>query len=291
MNLVGLMLVRNSDWVIGLTLRAALMYCDSVVVLMHRCEDRTAEIVRQVEWETRRVAIFEDQAQEWEEMRLRQTMLDIARELLKATHILTIDDDEVLAGSIGGVSMRCAIENLPDERCLFFPWLQLRGIGSVMTSGMWGRQSVSVAFKDDARFHWATRDGYDHHHRHPMGIPFQPYDPLNNSRNHGVMHLQFASKRRLLAKQFLYQLIERKRWPGRAMGADYALTVQEAQTAQIGRVDSAWWEPYRYILRYLDIDAEPWQERECKRLIVEERVPIAGLNDFGLLREWGLEGK
>jgi uncharacterized metal-binding protein YceD (DUF177 family) len=45
MKLVGLMLCRNSDWVIGLSLRAALMWCDAVVVLMHNCSDDTEEIV------------------------------------------------------------------------------------------------------------------------------------------------------------------------------------------------------------------------------------------------------
>ena len=41
-------------------------------------------------------------------------------------------------------------------------------------------------------------------------------------------------------------------------------------------------------MQYLHVDAEPWQESECKRLIAENPGITAGLDDFGLMKEWGL---
>ena len=52
MKLVGMMACRNDSWVIGLSLRVALMWCDEVVVLLHACTDRSEDIVREVNKET-----------------------------------------------------------------------------------------------------------------------------------------------------------------------------------------------------------------------------------------------
>src|ERR1017187_4630392 len=101
MNLVGLIVTRNSDWILGFSLRAALLWCDQVVVMMHNCTDDTGRIAAEVERESDgRVVCLVDQSAEWEERRLRQIMLEAARELLHATHIALIDDDEVLTADL-----------------------------------------------------------------------------------------------------------------------------------------------------------------------------------------------
>ena len=289
MNLLGLMLVRNSDWVIGLTLRAALLWCDSVVVLMHNCTDRTADIVAEVSRETGgRVAALVDDSAEWEEMRLRQTMLEVGRELLGGTHFALIDDDELLTGNLLS-RIRGYIEaSAGCGEVLYLPWLQLSATG-VMSSGMWGEQRVSLAFKDHPALHWAARAGYDFHHRNPMGLPFIPVSPISD-RSAGVLHLQFLNRRRLLAKQFLYQLVEMKRWPGRKSAAEvaayYSQTVTAADCAEVLPSFGDLWAGYGGLWGCLSPHAEPWQEAECKRLLAENPNLSAGLNDFGLLAEW-----
>ena len=159
----------------------------------------------------------------------------------------------------------------------------------VMGSGIWANQNVSFGFLDAPERHWVALGGYDYHHRDPFGFSFSRYAPLSD-RSGGVMHFQFTNRRRLLAKQFLYQLSEMKRWPGRKSASEvaayYSRTVLEADSA-VGVSDSVeWWEPYAYLLRFLNIEAEPWQEEECKRLLAENPTLAAGLNDFGLLAEW-----
>lgn len=309
MNLIGLMLVRNSDWCIGLTLRAALLWCDSVVVLMHNCTDGTAEILMQVIGETdedrgelfdlpgsrliqRRVIIRSDHSPDWQEMRLRQTMLEIGRGM-GGTHFALVDDDELLTANLLP-DIRRQVAVLLRGQVLFLPWLQVSPgpVAGVMTSGIWGNQNASVAFRDDPAFHWAAQDGYDHHHRNPMGLPFDPYSPFER-RDGGLFHLQFASRRRLLAKQFLYQLIEMKRWPLRrsaaVVAAEYSRTVTEADSAAVAAYPLDWWAPVYNHLGNLDIDATPWQETECLRLLAENPGLAEGLNDFGLLNRWFAE--
>jgi hypothetical protein len=313
MNLVGLMVVRNSDWCIGLTLRALLQWCDSVVVLMHNCRDETSDIVSQVNRETKRVAALVDSAADWEEMRMRQTMLEMGRELLNATHFAIVDDDEILTGNLldfpgpGRKSkIREHVEQTPVGSIVMLPWLQLRPgfqggwggrVGSaelgVMSSGMWASQMASTAFRDDAFYYWAAKDGYDLHHRQPYGrVELAWHCPIGD-RSAGLMHLQFASRRRLLAKQFLYQLVEQKRWPGRRSSSDvreyYARTVHESDSAVLAPVPASWWASYSDLMKYFELDKTPWQEGECRRMIEENPRLADGLDDFGLLKEWGIQ--
>lgn len=284
MKLVALICTRNSDWVIGLSLRAALMVADEAVVLLHNCTDRTAEIVEDVSRETQRVSTIVKDGSLWPEMAHRQLMLEVAREQ-GATHILLIDDDEVISGNLLP-SIRGHIKVNTSGFIFQLPWLQLRdGIGHVMKSGMWGEQNVSTAFRDRPDFHWATTglDGYDHHHRHPLGASsFLMCFPPQPGRNGGLMHLQFASRRRLLAKQAWYQAVETIRWPNRKM-ADYVRTVRESEAASVAPVPESWWRPYGHLMQYLDVYAEPWQERELHRMIAEHgRERFKGCDFFGV---------
>lgn len=284
MKLIALICTRNSAWVIGLSLRAALLVADEAVVLMHNCTDRTESIVRSVigEYPGRVHAMFTRDL-EWTEMAHRQMMLKCAREN-GATHILMLDDDEILTGNLLP-RVRDQIAATPPGTIFQLPWLQLRdGIGHVMTSGMWGTQNVSTAFRDEPAFCWAHDNGYDHHHRHPCGKIFAPYYPLSPFwRQGGVMHLQFSSRRRLLAKQALYQAIERVRWPGRPM-PDYVRTVRESESAAVSPVPESWWANYAHLMQYLHVEEEPWQEAELRRLVAKHGwEKFAGLDFFGVL--------
>ena len=269
MKLVCVMPVRNEAWVIGLTARAVLMWCDELVVIDHASTDATvAELMHVRNDVGPRIHKWTEPNGVWEEMRHRQRLLECAR-LRGATHIALIDADEILTGNLLP-TIRDHIEATPSGAIFQLPWLQLReGICHVMTSGMWGSQNVSTAFKDQPEFHWTANDGYDHHHRHPRGKPFSPHYPFMPAwRGGGVMHLQFASKRRLLAKQSLYQCVERLRWPGRPM-PDYVRTVRESEAAAVSPVPAEWWAGYEHLMQYLNVDAEPWQDRELRRLVAE----------------------
>lgn len=311
MRLIATMACKNEDWIAGLSLRAALMWNDAIVVLLHGCTDGSKEIALDVAGEhPGRVFVLEDDNPTWAEMAMRERMLNEARKQ-GATHVSIVDADEVLTGNlldkITPVLYNRDGEELSyirywvDVSCtpgtvLQLPWLALpRTLDRYITSGVWGAgQQVSMAFRDQPEAHWATRNGYDFHHRNPMGIGRAFRAPLKPEQG-GLMHLQFLDERRLRAKQCLYLLTETLRWPGRstpeALNAMYGRAVYESDPAkcETAAVPASWWEPYAHLLKYrMEFgpryqDLVPWQETEVKRLIAEHgREKFAGLDLFGV---------
>lgn len=287
MKIVATMPVRNEAWVLGLSARALLRWVDHLVILEHASTaDDTKGIVDEIAVEhPGRVNVLTERDPTWEEMRHRQRLLDEARKQ-GATHIAMVDADEVLSANLLPVIRDFYAALLPCE-VLQIPWLCLRGsLDSVHTQGMWAEQSVSCGFLDDHIWHWSSgeRGGYDFHHRHPMGRQLRTVRPAG--RGAGLMHLQFVSDRRLRAKQYLYQLTERLRWPDKftaqEIRARYSATVH-AHNGHVGTpVPLAWWQGYEDLMPYLRIDEEPWQLAECVKILRENPGIERGLDDFGL---------
>jgi hypothetical protein len=291
--IVATMPCRNEGWILGLSLRALLMWVDHVVILDHASTDETPEIICEVmaEHPGRVTCILED-SPVWEEMRHRQWLLDSAREL-GASHVVLVDADEVLTGDLLPV-IRRMVYACPPAATMQLPWLCLRDSkDQVHVSGVWGEQNISTAFKDAPHLHWSSesRGKYDFHHRPPMGRSYAPYSPVHD-RSAGLMHLQFANSRRLRAKQALYQATEVLRWPGREtpdqIRRKYSLSVYGRDHAPALNFDLAqcparWWDSYRDLMPHYSPDAEPWQEAELRRLVDEHgRERFAGLDFFGV---------
>jgi hypothetical protein len=306
--ITALMPARNSAWCIGATARALLAWVDQLIVLNHASTDDTGAILAAVsaEYADGRLVVLEETNPVWEEMRHRQWLLTTARDL-GASHIVMVDDDEILTGNLLA-RIREMVLACPAGRILQLPWIQLRGsLDSYISEGQWSNQDVSIAFLDAPELHWAARNGYDFHHRHPMGqqlVPFQPlgpaflpFEPGRRIHPGGLMHLQMASDRRLRAKQALYVMQETVRWPGRMTAQQlnemYGPTVyggpkQKHQPFEYTPVLTThtppeWWDFYDHITPFLHVDEEPWQEAECKRLLAEHGASaFAGLDLYGL---------
>src|SRR5882724_5177977 len=284
--IIAIMPCRNSAWILGLSARALLMWVDHLIILDHCSTDATPNIciALAIEYGEERVSYLYDGLPTWAEMAHRQRLLDAAR-MVDATHIVTIDDDEVLSGNLLP-KIRAWVENIPPGAILQLPWLQLRGsFYTVHIDGLWGTQDVSTAFRDEPAYCWKAREGYDHHHRHPMGRGFVPCAPLSpGNRTGGLMHFQMVSEQRLKWKQFLYKLTERKRWPNRMTAAQinamYDPTVEGL--GLMSRVPESWWAPYVDLMEHLHVDARPWQMAGVKRLLAENPRLADGLNSYGL---------
>ena len=288
MKLVATIPLRNEDWVCGLSLRVALMWCDEIVVLMHECTDGTQDIVEQVirEHDNGRVHVLRASG-EWTEMQHRQMMLEFARER-GATHIAIVDADEVLSGDLLYRHMPVA-----GQQMYQLPLYYLRGWPArYHTNGIWGNRIVDLVFRDDKRLSWP---GDCFHSRAPRGAVLLPYRPIRQGDG-GVMHLWGLSERRLKAKCALYKVTERIRWPQKSM-ADIERMYSWAIHGEAGHpsygtpynwtyaeVPAAWWAPYQHLMEHLHVDAEPWQEREVQRLTAQYgRERFAGLDLFGLV--------
>lgn len=280
MRLVGLMPVRNEDWCLGLTLRAALKWCDDVVVFLHHCTDRSADIAESVmlEHDGRVHLIYED-SDRWDEMVHRQQMLMRAREL-GATRVAIVDADEILTANLIE-SIRRLVE-LPGKGWLIkLPLYNLRGgLDKYHANGIWGERWVSVVFTEDSRLYW---QGDRFHHREPMGMVFRSMNAVSQGSG-GVMHLWGASERRLIAKHALYKVIERLRWPGQSvsqidrtynMAFDPGAEPAFEQSWRYSPVPEEWWSGYKDLMPYLNVDADPWQAAEVRR-----QVELHGIDKF-----------
>ncbi len=304
MNLIATMPARNEECFLGLSARAALMWCDALVLYLHACTDRSLDIASEIQNENPgRVSIIVRPEPTWTEMNHRQEMLEEARRM-GASHIAAVDADEVLTGNL-----LPRIRQVVEQFCapgviLNLPWLALaRDPMRVITgASYWGdRQQCSVAFKDQPDYHWssAQRGGYHFHQRPPLSAAPKKFVNVIPPSQGGLMHLQFLSERRLRAKQALYKCNEvlhhRDNMLGvraslQQMDAAYSRAVYESDPARNGvdtkDVPREWWSPYESIWNYggsISDAREPWQEVEVKRLLAEHgRERFAGLDLFGL---------
>lgn len=290
MNLVAIMPVRNEDWILGLSARVALMWCDSLIILNHASTDKTADIIYElrVEFPGRisSSAVAEDQ---WDEMRHRDLMLRWARtcaaDATSATHIALIDADEILTSNlISGIRERVAALSLGQMLCL--PLYNLRGgLNRYHLNGVWGQRTVSVAFKDVNTASWK---GDTFHKREPDGVQWQRINFVQQGIG-GIVHFWGANEQRLHEKHRLYRVSERVRWPHK----DVSLIEMEYSQAERGRpwmqdtperwtfadTPHGWLSPYADLMQYLKLDCEPWHRAEADRLIAEHgKLFFAGLS-------------
>lgn len=288
MTIVAIMPVRSEGWVVGFSLRVALLWVDQVVLLNHASSDDTCERVRQIAIENPgRVHILADGNPRWDEMVHRQRLLEQARRV-GATHIAMIDADEIVTGNVLP-NIREHTKNTRPERILHLPIYNCRGsIERYHATGIWGNRVVSVSFADQPEASW---HGDRFHHREPFGLRWTPYQPVAQA-NGGILHLWGVTERRLVAKHALYKCTERLRWPQKPVAEieqTYNLAIKESCSAPFGAwtfkdTPESWLGPYRRLMEHLSVNDDPWQEGEVRRLVSQYGPHhFAGLDLFGVV--------
>ena len=288
---------RNEDWILGLSARVALMWCDSLVILDHASTDGTGHIIADLTQEHGiRVTVIAVADPTWNEMAHRQWMLQYARvnvgEKTGATHIALIDADEILTGNlIAGIRERIAALNA--GQMLTLPLYNLRGgLNRYHLNGIWGQRITSVAFKD---VNTAAFKGDKFHHREPQGVQWQNINYVKQGDG-GVMHLWGASERRLIARHAWYKVTERLRWPDKPVAEidrmySWAVKgdpiVENWGTPQTWTYEHIpmlkWWDYSAKWFNWIDLKSEPWQEAEVRRLVAQYGPEkFAGLDLFGV---------
>lgn len=289
MKLVSLTVARNEDWIVGLSLRVALRWVDHAVVLCHACEDLTRSIVGDIYKEhPGRVTILDEPERVWMEMPHRQRTLDNGR-LLGGTHFAIVDCDEIPTANIVP-RMREWTEKLGPGQLLDLPLIPVwGGLDYYRTDplGDWKRGWVTTAFRDIHGATWKPKeDGYQYHNRPPLGTKVDPANrvmPVGKHAEGGIMHLQFAHRRRLRAKHALYKMDEVIRWPGREpnvlIDQKYSKQLKDDKVV-LSPIPMSWWESYDRSL--INLEGDPWQEKEVKRLWAQYgSARFKGLDLFG----------
>jgi Glycosyl transferase family 2 len=292
MKLIATMPVRNEAWILGLSARVALMWCDEICIGNHASTDATGDILGDLQAQfPGRVHVVSFPHGIWTEMQHRETLLEMARNH-HATHIAIVDADEVLTGDIEKLSPG----RIEGGVILQLPLYNMRGsIDRFHVNGIWGKRWGSIMFEDDPRLHWwkpSRGAEYQHHKREPRGAPLEQYKPVSQG-NGGIMHLWGVTERRLIAKHALYKMRDRIEYPDRPVvqiETEYSWSVKGRpphdmpENWRYQKAPADWWAPYAHLMKYLDLDAVPWQEAECRRLMDwHGKQAFAGLDLFGVV--------
>jgi len=265
------MLVRNEDWVIGASLRAALEWCDQVVLYLDRCTDQTAIIANEVAKTANGRVLFmfdPSEPEYWNEMTVRHQMLVAGREKCQGTHFAIIDGDEILTWNLLP-KIREWFKSLKPGYQIQVPMIPVwDGVDRYRSERCaWTyRNDLTLGFCDHPTLGWQPReDGYHHHSRPPSGIDGD-FRPINWGDG-GVLHLQFANKRRLLAKHVLYRMVDHLRWPGRRTVAQMNRIYDEAlqPAGELTTISPEWWGGHHW--EKINLYGVPWQEAEIVRLL------------------------
>lgn len=303
MRLTGLMIVRNEDWILGLSLRVAMKWLDQIVVVDHSSTDATYNIINQVtgeypyrvhysRWtdtktvkmansfdgEIRDVQVPDPEAY-WDEMTVRQHSLEVGRKF-GGTHYAIVDADEIPTANILK-DLRYQIDCLPPGNCLDVPMLAMRTLDKYQDDDtVWSKAWITVGFCDKPGLTWKpAEDGYHHHHRKPYGVDDPSIRYLTDKKDGGIMHFQFANKRRLLAKHVYYRMFEHLRWPGRMAPEELNHKYDAAlfEPATMSKLPEEFMQGYDKAL--INLNGYAYQEGEIKRLLVRhKREAFAGLD-------------
>lgn len=289
MRLIGMMLARNEDWVMGLSARVALEWCDELVIVDHASTDLTPRIISELNgqyaWRVNRSRW--DDAEKWDEMEMRDHALALARKF-GGTHAAIIDADEILTGNLI-YSVRDWVERLKPGECLELPMIAAwRNLNQYRDDASdWSRAWISLAFPvTETLTYKPADDGYQFHQRKPHGIS-STLRPLADKREGGVMHLQFANWERLVAKHVHYRMVEQIRWPGRMSAQELNRKYDNAlneQDLQVKACDPAWTARYHaWVQKHLRLGGTPWYKAEVARMVAfHGKAAFSGLDLKGI---------
>lgn len=283
MKLIGLLLVRNEEWILRACIDAASRWCDGLAIMQDRCTDNTYSIVGNMTRDGKDSRTFAPSGENWNEMDLRQSLLESGR-ALGGTHFAMIDADEMLTHNLLP-HIRQWCEGLMPGDVLDLPMIvPHRGLDRYRDDmSVWSnRNDFSVAFADRPDLTWKPRDqGYQHHARCPQGAGVH-VRPLSGPKDGGVFHLQWASWERLLNKHRAYKIMERIRWPNRESVQEVDRKYSQAldETGLRTRpIPAEWWGDYKK--DQINLNHRPWYMDECERMAREHPEALEGLNLWG----------
>lgn len=299
MRLIGLICVRNESWVLGCSLRAALRWCDEVVVVDHNSSDGTFEIISEVTAEnpwrvhysrwtpteekeltsrfegsrtilnpnpgkTWKQAVPTEDESRWDEQDMRQHSLLLGRKH-GGTHFAMIDADEILTANLLYRVREDASKLQPGE-ILDYPLYAMRTLDEYQDDDThWSRGWMSIVFRDAPHLTWKpAADGYHFHSRCPWGTT-KRLTPVA-WKDGGVMHLQFCNRRRLVAKHVWYRMVEKVRYAERSTVQQLNEKYDDAlrPPRNLTSVPVEWWS--HYPRGGIQLEGWPWHEGEVRKM-------------------------
>lgn len=281
MKIVGLMMVKNEQWILNYSLPIAMLWVDELVILNHNSTDNTADILQQTTMDyPGRIHLLYSDVSDWPEMTLRQQTLDKGREV-GGTHFAIIDGDEAITADV-----------LPHIKQLFLDLTPRHGLNLRMIPAwrsptqyridpcVWTKGRINLGWCDYQRIAWVAKNGYHLHARLPSGVRGCT-TPISVSG--GVVHFEFADHERLKWKHRWYKLHEAVVYPDKPIDTidqNYNQALDER-----GLITSPMQPQWRWYAHESNIyvGQEPWHVEACKSLYAAADL----LNRASGLDLWG----
>ena len=288
MKLIGLMCIRNEDWILGASLPALLMWADEVVVLDHCSADRTKDILAAVSRQhPGRVHLLEERCDVWNETRLRQRLLEKGRRL-GGTCFAVIDADEILTAHLLSY-IRKKASGLKPGQALMLPWIQVWDSLTTYRDDETRHSDwhIPLVFADNASIeHKNIKAGYFLHTRIPGGVTLMPSMKIQSDG--GILHFWCTPRKRCAAKHAWYKMNEAVLFPFKTNNEiEISYSFRDFSISPpLSVMPDEWYAPYAPLLNAIDLNAESWHEQECKRLWRQYGAEkFRGLSLYGIPQE------
>jgi len=203
MKIIGLMPVKNEEWILERTLGSLSKICDYVIVADQNSTDRSMEIVKSIPNCT---LLKNDEI--YHSSNVRKMLLDAVRENFSGSNLLiSLDADEIFTSNILDKGAIESWKALPKGTSVSLEWIQLwRSIYLYRNDdSVWTNNRKYFVYVDDRD---RAFDKVNVINDHTERFPFDPEKTYTENRV-SVLHFQFVCYERMLSKQNYYMVSEK----------------------------------------------------------------------------------
>ena len=261
--LFALIPVYNDEWVIGFSARAALRWCDGIVLLDRGSTDRSMDIIQEIASDhPDQVSILIDYNKDKKDSEILEPMLREAEEK-GATHIVVLSAHEILSSNL--FRIRDEILGFPEGNAFRIPYIRCwKGFDFHRTDRpFWGGQLIPFAFRSSPTFHYKSSSGSE---RLPWGPQWIQTSPVREDQG-GLLDLENVFWRRSRAKYYwkeMQRVIKKPDWKRKVASG---ICMLDEANMKIAPIREEWWDGYTDIIGNIDMSEISFYEKEVTRLI------------------------
>jgi len=201
MKIIVLMPVKNEEWILEKTLKAASLFADHIIVADQNSTDRTLEICKKF----KKVEVLVNKNLGLHQSKARQVLLDKARDYGGNNILIALDADELFtANCLDDKTFWSSVKALKPGQSVMLQWIMLWRSSNEYRedNSIWSNSWKHFIFRDDGISSFSDK---------PTSEPRMP-EKFTKSyiryKNVKVLHYQFVDWERMLAKQRRYRIYD-----------------------------------------------------------------------------------
>lgn len=268
MKIVGIMLSRGNGWILGLSARVALKWCDTLIIHDKGSLGNTEQVVHELlASEQNRIKLMETRDPGEESASDYNVMLELARSE-RATHIAFLNPEEALSSNLLP-AIRQHIQFLELGQMLELPmiacWKSFKKYRN--DKSPWSTVDQPIAFRDSPSIHWRESSS-NKDEIYPQGIVWGSFRPISRVKG-GILNLERVNWRNFRAKHHLRRMRESLKWLGdgeiEKANHRFKALLDEAGI-KLSKIPASWWTEYLDLFEYVLMSGKSWYESEATKL-------------------------